>query len=38
MEDRDFYLQQDKAHAEFVKLVPGLVERTGVLDFEPDIY
>lgn len=37
-EDRKFYLEQDKAHAAFVKTMPGLIESAGVVDFELGVF
>ena len=36
--DRNFYLQKDPAHAEFVKGMRDVVSGIGVFDFEPGVF
>ncbi|KAF1821034.1 uncharacterized protein K489DRAFT_382076 [Dissoconium aciculare CBS 342.82] len=36
-EDRQYYLENDPAHLEFVASLKGLMENVRVLDFEPGV-
>jgi len=36
-EDRQYYLEKDPAHLEFVASLEGMIENVRVLDFEPNV-
>jgi hypothetical protein len=36
-EDRQYYLEKDPAHLEFVASLEGVIENVRVLDFEPGV-
>ena len=38
VEDRDYYVSEDKTHKGFVKSLDGLVEKAVVVDFEEGVY
>lgn len=37
-EDREYYVKKDPAHAEFVKSIAGLVEKVGIMDYQPGVF
>jgi hypothetical protein len=37
-EDREYYLNKDPAHLEFVKSLSGVVEKGQVVDFTPGVF
>lgn len=37
-EDLKYYVNEDPAHLEFKKLITGLVDRKGVVDYTPGVY
>ncbi len=37
-EDRNYYIEKDPAHFEFVKSVEGIVESARVVDFESGVF
>jgi hypothetical protein len=36
-EDRQYYLEKDPAHLEFVASLEGMIKNVRVLDFEPNV-
>jgi hypothetical protein len=36
--DRDYYLQEDPGHKEFVKGLQGLVQKLQIVDFTPGAF
>jgi hypothetical protein len=36
-EDRQYYLEKDPAHLDFVESLKGVIEAVRVLDFEPGV-
>ena len=38
IEDRDYYVNSDPAHQDFVKSIDGKVDEARVIDFEPGVF
>lgn len=38
VEDRDYYVQKDSAHLEFVKSLGAVLEKAQVVDFTPGAF
>lgn len=37
-EDRDYYVQKDPAHHEFMKSLDGVIEKAQVIDFTDRVF
>lgn len=37
-EDRDYYVQKDPAHQDFVRSLDGLIEKAQAIDFTDRVY
>ncbi|KAJ5152215.1 hypothetical protein N7492_010510 [Penicillium capsulatum] len=37
-EDRDYYVDKDPAHQEFVQYVKGIIQKAQVIDFTPGLF
>lgn len=36
--DRDYYVEKDPAHQEFIRRLDGLIEKAQVIDFTPGVF